>query len=136
MVCYDDSDAAKKALHVAHQRAKSMRAVVYIVTSYSKAMYDSSGDKEAKKLWDEVETVEQALGEIKADFDKDKIICNTHVSVRNLDAGEDLVTYADENNIDEIIIGIQKKSKVGKLLFGSTAQYVILRANCPVLTVK
>lgn len=136
MVCYDDSDVAKKAVRVAYKRAKTMRAVVYIVTSYSKAMYDSSGDKEAEKLWEEVETAEKLLDEIKAGFDKENIPCNTHVSVKSLEAGEDLVAYADQNKIDEIIIGIQKKSKVGKLLFGSTAQYVILRANCPVLTVK
>jgi nucleotide-binding universal stress UspA family protein len=50
--------------------------------------------------------------------------------------GEDLVDYAGENGIDEIIIGIKRRSKVGKLLFGSNAQYVILKAPCPVVTVK
>jgi nucleotide-binding universal stress UspA family protein len=38
--------------------------------------------------------------------------------------------------IDLIFLGIVKKSKVGKLLFGSTAQYVILHAPCPVVTVQ
>ncbi len=113
-----------------------MKAVVFLVISYSKAIYDSSGEKAAKKIWKDVEKAEQELNEIKKSFDKDKIPCNTHVSVRSLEPGEDIVTYAEENKIDEIIIGIQKTSKVGKLLFGSTAQYVILNAKCPVLTVK
>ena len=136
MVCYDGSSAAKKAVSLTRKRAKTMKAVVHVVISYSGGMYDSSGDKAAKKIWKDVEKAEQTLSEIKKNFDKDSIPCKTHVSARSLEAGEDLVTYAEENKIDEIIIGIQKKSKVGKLLFGSTAQYVILSAKCPVLTVK
>jgi len=136
MVCYDDSPASKKAVRVARKRAKGMKGVVFLVISYSGALYDSSGERVAKKVWKDVEKAEKALNELKKSFDKDKIPCNTHVSVRSLEPGEDLVNYAEENDIDEIVIGIQKKSKVGKLLFGSTAQYVILKAKCPVLTVK
>ena len=106
MVSYDGSTAAKKAVQIAQKRAKTMRAVVFIVKSYSKAMYDSSGDKAAEKLWKDVERAEQELNDIRTNFDKDKIICNTHISVKSLDPGEDLVTYAEKNKIDEIIISI------------------------------
>jgi nucleotide-binding universal stress UspA family protein len=58
------------------------------------------------------------------------------LSVRGLQAGEDIVLLAEENKVDEIIIGVRRRSKVGKLLFGSTAQYVILNAPCPVVSVK
>ena len=47
-----------------------------------------------------------------------------------------VVQFAKDTGIDEIVIGIKRRSKVGKLLFGSTAQYTILNANCPVLTIK
>jgi nucleotide-binding universal stress UspA family protein len=50
--------------------------------------------------------------------------------------GEDLVDFAKEQAVDEIIIGIKRRSKVGKLLFGSNAQYIIIKAPCPVVTVK
>jgi nucleotide-binding universal stress UspA family protein len=42
----------------------------------------------------------------------------------------------NENQIKEIVVGVKRRSKVGKLLMGSTAQYVILKADCPVITVK
>jgi nucleotide-binding universal stress UspA family protein len=50
--------------------------------------------------------------------------------------GEDIVAFAQENSADLIVIGIKKRSRVGKLMFGSTAQYVILSSECPVLAVK
>jgi nucleotide-binding universal stress UspA family protein len=53
-----------------------------------------------------------------------------------MEPGEDIVRFAKENNVDEIIIGVRSRSKVGKLLFGSTSQVVILEAYCPVVTVK
>ena len=62
--------------------------------------------------------------------------CETHLLIRGFEAGEDLVMFAEEQNAEEIIIGIKRRSKVGKFIFGSTAQIVILDAHCPVLSVK
>lgn len=53
-----------------------------------------------------------------------------------MEPGEDLVTFAGEHGVEEIIIGVKRRSRVGKLLFGSNAQYVILNADCPVVTVR
>ena len=53
-----------------------------------------------------------------------------------LTPGEDLVEFAREHGSDEIIVGVERRSKVSKLLLGSTAQFVILNAPCPVVTVK
>jgi nucleotide-binding universal stress UspA family protein len=38
--------------------------------------------------------------------------------------------------IDQIIVGIKRLSKVGKLVFGSNAAYVVLHAHCPVVTTR
>jgi nucleotide-binding universal stress UspA family protein len=56
--------------------------------------------------------------------------------VTDLTSGEQLVKFAEDEKIDQIFLGIIKKSKVGKFLFGSTAQFVILNAPCPVVTVQ
>ena len=53
-----------------------------------------------------------------------------------MEAGEDIVAFANEKQVDEIIIGVKSRSNLRKLLFGSTAQTVILEADCPVVTVR
>lgn len=56
--------------------------------------------------------------------------------VRGNDPAEDLVDVADELNADCIVIGLRRRSPVGKLLLGSNAQQILLDAHCPVIAVK
>lgn len=127
LVGYDGSRASESALDLAQKHATAFKGKICIVTSMKQG-------PELKK--EEIDTAERALKKIKARFIADGIACNTEASVQFQSPGEDIVEYAKENHFDEIIIGVKKKSKVGKLVFGSTAQYIILKADCPVVTVK
>ncbi|MGB3830044.1 MAG: universal stress protein [Ornithinimicrobium sp.] len=49
---------------------------------------------------------------------------------------EDLIAVAEETDADFIVIGLRRRSKVGKLFLGSNAQRILLDAACPVLAVK
>ena len=127
LVGYTESEGAKKSLKLAQHHANAFNAEIYIVTSLNQ------GPTLQK---DDIEKAEDILERLKRPFDADGIHCEIDVIVSHLSAGEDLVRYATDNGIDEILIGIKKRSKVGKLVFGSTAQYVLLNAPCPVVTVK
>jgi len=56
--------------------------------------------------------------------------------VRGNDPAEDLVAVAEEVGAELIIIGLRRRTPVGKLIMGSNAQRVLLDADCPVLAVK
>jgi nucleotide-binding universal stress UspA family protein len=60
--------------------------------------------------------------------------------VRRLDHGfepaEDLISVAEENDAELIVIGLRRRTPVGKLILGSNAQRILLDAPCPVLAVK
>jgi nucleotide-binding universal stress UspA family protein len=127
LVGYDGSNSAKDALALAKKHASAFDAEVIIVSSLT-------GGSVTHAV--EVEQATESLELAKKMFDDDGIPCETKLLVRGMTPGEDLVDYAKEKSIDEIIIGIKRRSKVGKLLFGSNAQYVIIKAPCPVVTVK
>ena len=127
LVGYDGSRAAEKALELAQHHANVFNSEIYLLTSLEQ------GPTLRK---DDIEKAEDDLEGLKRPFNSDGIHCGTDVVVSHLSAGEDLVQFGQDNNIDEVFIGVKKRSKVEKLVFGSTAQYVILNAPCPVIVVK
>jgi nucleotide-binding universal stress UspA family protein len=52
------------------------------------------------------------------------------------DLADEVVRVADELSASVIVIGIRRRTAVGKLLLGSSAQRILLDANRPVLAVK
>ena len=127
LVGYDGSNVSKEAIAVAETHANAFKAEIILVQSMV------GGPEVPRK---DFETAENNLDTEKNILMDKKIPCKPILSVRGLQPGEDLVQLADENKVDEIIIGVRRRSKVGKLIFGSTAQYVVLNAPCPVVTVK
>ena len=53
-----------------------------------------------------------------------------------VDAADDLVQAARDEQADLIVIGIRRRTPTGKLILGSQAQRILLDAPCPVLAVK
>jgi nucleotide-binding universal stress UspA family protein len=127
MVGYDGSSVSKTALDVGIMHVKAFKGRMFLVSSMTRG---TEGEQER------IKATEKELVVLKSDLEAQGIACETHLLIRGMEPGEDLVHYAQEQQIDEIIIGIRRRSKVGKLLFGSTAQYVILNAECPVVTVR
>jgi nucleotide-binding universal stress UspA family protein len=52
------------------------------------------------------------------------------------DIPEALLGIAAEEGADLIVIGLRRRTPIGKFILGSTAQRVLLEANIPVLAVK
>lgn len=128
MVCYDGSPRAKEALRVAQNHARVWNAKLEVVN----AMERIEPLKHTRVKMME----EQLANEVKDILGGDDPPYDVQLLLTDLTAGEQLVIFAEEDKIDQIFLGILKKSKVGKFLFGSTAQYVILHASCPVVTVR
>jgi nucleotide-binding universal stress UspA family protein len=128
LVCYDESNEAKKALKVAQDHAKIWKAKLEVVNTITRV--EPLKHSTVKKMELKME------GEVKKILGGDDPPYEVQLLLTDLTSGEQLVKFAEDQKMDQIFLGIVKKSKVGKLLFGSTAQYIILHAPCPVVTVQ
>ena len=79
---------------------------------------------------------DQELEAVKADLTSKGIDHEVRGLVRGKDPSEDVVEVADEIGAKLIVIGLRRRSPVGKLLMGSNAQRILLAANCDVLAIK
>jgi nucleotide-binding universal stress UspA family protein len=127
MVGYNASPSAQRALRLAANEAKKSGALVYVVTSVEGGSGETLQD---------IQSVEDKLREAKNLLTDEHVQCETMQLARGLSPGEDMVKFAQDNAIDHIFLGIEKKSRTRKILLGSTAQYVILKGPCPVTTIK
>ncbi len=127
LVGYKGVNVGKDLMKIAVKHAKAFNSEILIATSLS------GGEKtEGQEIAEAKKNLEQA----KEYFNDFGLKSTTHLLVRGLEPGEDIVKFAKEQDVSEIIIGIRSRSKMDKLIFGSTAQFVSLEAHCPVLTVK
>ena len=84
----------------------------------------------------EVERFDGLLEEVRAQLDEAGIEHEERRLVRGNEPAEDLISVADEVGADAIVIGLRRRTPVGKLLLGSNAQRILLEASCAVLAVK
>lgn len=79
---------------------------------------------------------ETELDTVRAELDTAGIAHEVRQLVRGLEPAEDIIAVAEEVSADFIVIGLRRRSPVGKLILGSNAQRILLEAPCPVLAVK
>ena len=111
---------------VDYVETQSESAVRQLARSYP---YDSFDDTDANQVAEDLESVSARLKQAGVPFDVRQL-------VRGQDPADDLIAIAAETNAEFIVIGLRRRTPVGKLILGSNAQRVLLDAECPVLAVK
>ena len=79
---------------------------------------------------------EEELAQVRSELDAEGIEHEVRQLVRGNEPADDLIAVAEEINADFIVIGLRRRTPVGKLIMGSNAQRILLEAPCPVLAVK
>jgi nucleotide-binding universal stress UspA family protein len=80
--------------------------------------------------------IEQQLDQVRDELKDSGVQHEVRHFVRGLEPAEDLISIAGEVEAELIVIGLRRRTPVGKLILGSNAQKILLDATCPVLAVK
>jgi nucleotide-binding universal stress UspA family protein len=85
---------------------------------------------------DTSQTAEAELQRVTDELSGDGLELEVRQLVRGNEPAEDLIAVANDTDADLIVIGLRRRTPVGKLILGSNAQRILLDAPCAVLAVK
>ncbi|CAM3593471.1 universal stress protein [Nocardioides zeicaulis] len=127
VVGYVPKPEGEAALAAGISEAKLRGATLVVVNSH-RGGQDFDGAR-AAAAEDDMSAIKQKLEESGVEHDVRQL-------VRGFEPAEDLISIAEANDAELLVIGLRRRSPVGKLILGSNAQRVLLDAPCPVLAVK
>jgi nucleotide-binding universal stress UspA family protein len=127
VVGYVTTPEGRAALRRAAEEAKLRDATLVVVNSAKGGTSLGSVEAAAQN---------KELDEVRAQLRAEGVVHDVRSLVRGNEPSVDLIDVAEETGADFIVIGLRRRSPVGKLFLGSQAQQVLLEAPCPVLAVK
>jgi nucleotide-binding universal stress UspA family protein len=127
VVGYVPKPEGEAAVEQGIAEAKLRGAQLIVVNSHRGGReYD---DQTSARSTSELDALEAKLAASGLEYDVRQL-------VRGLEPAEDLIGIAEDTGADLIVIGLRRRTPVGKLILGSNAQRILLDAPCPVLAVK
>jgi nucleotide-binding universal stress UspA family protein len=127
VVGYVPKPEGDTALERAIEEAKLRGSKLVVVNSH-RGGRDYDAEDSAKD--------DQQMSDVKRRLEESGVEFDLRQLVRGFEPAEDLISIAEANDADLIVIGLRRRSPVGKLILGSNAQRILLDAHCAVLAVK
>lgn len=115
----------RAALARAVEEAKGRHSRLVVINSHRGGL----DDEQARAAEQELQRVTDEMSASGAEIEVRQL-------VRGNEPAEDLIAVANETSADLIVIGLRRRTPVGKLILGSNAQRILLDAPCAVLAVK
>lgn len=125
---------SRAALDRAVEEAQLRGATLHIVRTMGEGL---SENPEKLAGWSrDLEAARQEGDEVVAKLAERGIDATYRVEPVERDAASTLLEVVEELDAALLVIGLRRRSPVGKLVLGSVSQDVLLGAECPVLAVK
>jgi nucleotide-binding universal stress UspA family protein len=127
VVGYVNKPEGEAALTAAISEAKLRSATLVVVNSHRGG--DSFDGAQSAKT-------DAEMAAVKKQVEASGVTFEVRQLVRGFEPAEDLIGIAESTSAELIVIGLRRRTPVGKLILGSNAQRILLDAHCPVLAVK
>lgn len=127
LVGYVNRPEGKAAVEVAIAEAERRGRKLVVVHSMEGGKHETSDDYTRAAV--ELEELEKRL-------EASGVPYELHELVRGNTVGEDISEAVAEFDAELVVIGIRRRSRLGKMLLGSNATDILFDAPCPVLVVK
>jgi nucleotide-binding universal stress UspA family protein len=126
-------EAVAEYVAAAHEGADI--TLLHVVEYTEKKTSPSRGGRDRPDGWyDRAQKDAEALFDLAAEH-LEGSVGSIDTSIEAGDPSAEILSYADEHDVDQLVLGVRKRSPTGKIVFGSTAQDVLLSSTRPVIAV-
>ena len=132
LVAIDGSAASMDAADYATSISKKYNAELYALHVIRGDLAAETSESFMTRMTKEAE---EYLNKVKVNADEKKVQIKTEI-ISSINIAGGILDYAEENNIDLIVIGTRGRSGFKRLLLGSVALHVVTYAHCPVFVAK
>ena len=138
LVPFDGSGYSEKAFEKAVEIAEKFESELIVMTVLQSKIPDSAGVsiERLQELQDEQENQATTMLRKLETKAKNRNIPFSIKIIHNPSASDGIVTFAENSNIDLIVMGSHGRTGLTKIVLGSVANGVVGHANCPVLITK
>jgi nucleotide-binding universal stress UspA family protein len=136
LVSIDGSDASQRALVRAVEEAKVWNARLHVIYVVETGLFSSiPADNTVEIMYRVLEKEGSTVLEQAKKYATDKgITVITHMKQGH--AGSEIVTLADKEKTDLVIVGSHGKSQADRLLIGSVSTYVVTHSKVTTMVVR
>ena len=136
LVAIDGSDASQRAFVRAVEEAKVWNARLHVIYVVETGLFSSlPADNTVEIMYRVLETEGNTVLEKAKKFAAEKGVTPiTHMKQGH--AGSEVVTLADKEKIDLVMVGSHGKSQADRLLIGSVSTYVVTHSKVTTMVVR
>ena len=138
LVPFDGSEYSEKAFEKALEIAAKFESKLTVMTVIQSKVSDSAGISLARleEIQDEEEEIATTMLKKLEGQAKAKNVSFSIKIIHNPSSSDGIVSFAEANNVDLIVMGSHGRTGFRKIVLGSVANGVLGHAKCPVLIIK